>query len=40
MCVKEEGFEVVYFLANFGQEEDWAAVERKALKIGCQENDN
>lgn len=24
------------FLANVGQEEDWAAVEKKALKIGTK----
>lgn len=24
------------FLANVGQEEDWAAVEKKALEIGAQ----
>lgn len=24
------------FLANVGQEEDWAAVEQKALKIGAK----
>lgn len=24
------------FLANVGQEEDWAAVEKKALQIGAQ----
>lgn len=33
---KEEGYEVVAFLANVGQVEDWAAVEKKALKIGAQ----
>ncbi|KAL1994407.1 hypothetical protein VTN49DRAFT_3076 [Thermomyces lanuginosus] len=32
----EEGYEVVCFLANVGQEEDWAAVEKKALAIGAQ----
>ncbi|KAI9728567.1 MAG: Adenylosuccinate synthetase [Cirrosporium novae-zelandiae] len=32
----EEGYEVVCFLANVGQEEDWAAVEQKALKIGAK----
>jgi argininosuccinate synthase len=32
----EEGYEVVAFLANVGQEEDWKAVEEKALKIGAQ----
>ena len=29
----DEGYEVVCFLANVGQEEDWDAVEKKALKI-------
>ncbi|KAE8164442.1 argininosuccinate synthase [Aspergillus tamarii] len=32
----EEGYEVVCFLGNVGQEEDWAAVEAKALKIGAK----
>ena len=32
----EEGYEVVAFLANVGQEEDWKAVEEKALKIGAK----
>ena len=27
---------MVAFLANVGQEEDWKAVEEKALKIGAQ----
>lgn len=31
----EEGYEVVAFLANIGQEEDFAAAEEKALKIGA-----
>ena len=31
----EEGYQVVCFLANVGQEEDWSAVEQKALKIGA-----
>jgi argininosuccinate synthase len=31
----EQGYEVVAFLANVGQKEDWAAVEAKALKIGA-----
>lgn len=31
----EEGYEVVCFLANVGQDEDWAAVKAKALKIGA-----
>jgi len=33
----DEGYEVVCFLANVGQEEDWDAVEEKALKIGANE---
>ncbi|KAE8333710.1 argininosuccinate synthase [Aspergillus sergii] len=32
----EEGYEVVCFLGNVGQEEDWAAVEEKAIKIGAK----
>ncbi|OOF92645.1 argininosuccinate synthase [Aspergillus sclerotiicarbonarius CBS 121057] len=32
----EEGYDVVCFLANVGQEEDWAAVEAKALQIGAK----
>ena len=32
---KDEGYEVVCFLANVGQEEDWTAVTEKALKIGA-----
>ncbi|KAI9038242.1 argininosuccinate synthase [Aspergillus affinis] len=32
----EEGYDVVCFLGNVGQEEDWAAVEEKALKIGAK----
>lgn len=32
----DEGYDVVCFLANVGQEEDWAEVERKALKIGAK----
>ena len=31
----DEGYEVVCFLANVGQEEDWAAVKQKAQKIGA-----
>ena len=31
----EQGYEVVCFLANVGQEEDWKAVEQKAHKIGA-----
>jgi hypothetical protein len=34
--IQEEGYEVVAFLANVGQVEDWKAVEQKALKIGAQ----
>ncbi|OAX77609.1 argininosuccinate synthase [Emergomyces africanus] len=30
------GYEVVCFLANVGQEEDWNAVEQKALAIGAK----
>lgn len=32
----EQGYEVVCFLANVGQDEDWAAVEAKALKVGAK----
>lgn len=32
----EQGYEVVAFIANVGQEEDWKAVEAKALKIGAK----
>ena len=32
----EEGYEVVCFLANVGQEEDWDAVEKKARHIGAK----
>ncbi|KAF2194146.1 hypothetical protein K469DRAFT_709649, partial [Zopfia rhizophila CBS 207.26] len=32
----DEGYEIVCFLANVGQEEDWDAVEMKALKIGAK----
>ncbi|KAL2185488.1 mitochondrial phenylalanyl-tRNA synthetase-like protein [Thermothelomyces heterothallicus CBS 203.75] len=31
-----EGYTVVCFLANVGQEEDWAAVEKKALALGAE----
>ncbi|AET40011.1 argininosuccinate synthase Ecym_5244 [Eremothecium cymbalariae DBVPG len=31
----EQGYEVVAFMANVGQEEDFAAAEEKALKIGA-----
>ena len=30
----EHGYEVVCFLANVGQEEDWEAVRKKAMTIG------
>lgn len=33
---QDEGYDVVCFLADVGQEEDWAAVEAKALKIGAK----
>jgi argininosuccinate synthase len=33
---QDEGYDVVCFLADVGQEEDWAAVEEKALKIGAK----
>ncbi|GAB1216050.1 hypothetical protein ATERTT37_005255 [Aspergillus terreus] len=36
LAYSEEGYDVVCFLANVGQEEDWAAVEAKALKIGAK----
>ncbi|KAF4944352.1 hypothetical protein FSARC_14700 [Fusarium sarcochroum] len=32
----EQGYEVVCYLANVGQEEDWEAVEKKALQIGAK----
>jgi argininosuccinate synthase len=31
-----EGYQVVCFLANIGQEEDWAEVEKKALALGAE----
>ncbi|KAI2778211.1 argininosuccinate synthase [Daldinia loculata] len=31
-----EGYTVVCFLADVGQEEDWAAVEKKALSLGAE----
>lgn len=31
----DEGYEVVCFLADVGQEEDWDAVKAKAMKIGA-----
>ncbi|GKT49141.1 argininosuccinate synthase [Colletotrichum spaethianum] len=36
MWLLEEGYSVVCYLANVGQEEDWAAVEKKALQIGAE----
>lgn len=36
MSAVDEGYEVVCFLADVGQEEDWDAVEKKALKIGAE----
>ena len=33
----EQGYEVVAFMANIGQEEDFEAARAKALKIGCVE---
>jgi argininosuccinate synthase len=35
MWLIESGYEVVCFLADVGQEEDWEAVRAKALKIGA-----
>lgn len=35
LWLREQGFEVVCYLANVGQEEDWDAVEKKALQIGA-----
>ncbi|KAF5507216.1 Argininosuccinate synthase [Colletotrichum aenigma] len=32
----EQDYSVVCYLANVGQEEDWAAVEKKALQIGAE----
>ncbi|KAH6659335.1 argininosuccinate synthase [Truncatella angustata] len=32
----EQGYSVVCYLANVGQEEDWDAVEKKALQIGAE----
>ncbi|KAK6070789.1 argininosuccinate synthase [Seiridium cupressi] len=32
----QQGYTVVCFLANVGQEEDWAAVEKKALALGAE----
>ncbi|KAL8693276.1 MAG: hypothetical protein Q9218_001877 [Villophora microphyllina] len=34
--LKEQGFEVVCFMADVGQEEDFEAAKKKALKIGAQ----
>lgn len=31
-----EGYEVVAYLANVGQEENWAEVEKKALALGAE----
>lgn len=31
-----QGYTVVCFLANVGQEEDWPAVEKKALALGAE----
>ena len=31
---KEEGYEIITFTTNVGQEEDFGAVRAKALKIG------
>lgn len=33
----EQGFEVIAFMANIGQEEDFEAARQKAIKIGCKE---
>lgn len=35
MLRKEQGYEVVCFLADVGQEEDWEAVKAKAVQIGA-----
>ena len=32
---QEEGYEVIAFMADVGQEEDFAAAKEKALKIGA-----
>lgn len=32
----EQGYEVVCFLADVGQEEDWDAVKAKAVQIGAK----
>lgn len=32
----EEGYEVICFMANIGQEEDFEAAKEKALKIGAK----
>ncbi|WDK21980.1 arginosuccinate synthase [Colletotrichum graminicola] len=32
----DQGYEVVAYIANVGQEEDWAAVEKKALQMGAK----
>ncbi|KAI0472197.1 argininosuccinate synthase [Xylariaceae sp. FL0804] len=36
LALIEMGYSVVCYLANVGQEEDWAAVEKKALQIGAE----
>jgi argininosuccinate synthase len=33
----EKGYDVVCFMANIGQEEDFEAAKQKALKIGAKE---
>tara|TARA_R110002050_G_scaffold109292_1_gene220303 strand:- start:37 stop:327 length:291 start_codon:yes stop_codon:yes gene_type:complete len=35
LWLMEMGYEVLTFIANVGQREDFAAVEKKALKIGA-----
>ncbi|KAK2061957.1 adenine nucleotide alpha hydrolases-like protein [Colletotrichum caudatum] len=32
----DQGYEVVAYIANVGQEDDWAAVEKKALQMGAK----
>ncbi|EEB90193.1 hypothetical protein MPER_11632, partial [Moniliophthora perniciosa FA553] len=32
----EQGYEVYVFMADVGQEEDFAAAEKKALKVGAK----
>ena len=36
MLISPQGYSVVCFLANVGQEEDWAEVEKKALALGAE----